>query len=65
CLPWAVDHAERMMKKFDGDIFPYGIEANRKTLAAFCQFAFEQGIAHTHAKPEELFVKGADLDVRI
>jgi 4,5-dihydroxyphthalate decarboxylase len=65
CLPWAVDHAEQMMKKFDGDIFPYGIEANRKTLEAFCQYAFEQGIAHYHAKPEDLFAKGADVDVQI
>jgi 4,5-dihydroxyphthalate decarboxylase len=65
CLPWAVDHAEQMMKKFDGDIFPYGIEANSKTLEAFCQYTFEQGIAHYHAKPEDLFAKGADLDVQI
>ncbi|MDX1484300.1 MAG: ABC transporter substrate-binding protein [Alphaproteobacteria bacterium] len=65
CLPWAVDHAEQMMQKFNGDIFPYGIDANRKTLEAFCQYAFEQGIAHYHAKPEDLFAKGSDVDVQI
>jgi len=65
CLPWAVDHAEKMMEKFNGDIFPYGIEANRKTLDAFCQFAFEQGIAHYQIKPEELFARGSDVDVQI
>jgi 4,5-dihydroxyphthalate decarboxylase len=60
-----VDHAEQMMKKFNGDFFPYGIEANRKTLEAFCQYAFEQGIAHRHVEPEALFAAGADVDVQI
>lgn len=65
CLPWAVDHAEQMMKKFNGDFFPYGIEANRKTLEAFCRYALEQGIAHRHVEPEALFAEGADVDVQI
>lgn len=65
CLPWAVDHAEQMMKKFNGDFFPYGIEANRKTLEAFCRYAHEQGIAHRLVEPEALFAPGADVDVQI
>ena len=29
-----------------GDPFPFGIEANRKTLSAFLQYGFEQGVFH-------------------
>lgn len=65
CLPWAVDHAEQMKKKFGGDFFPFGIEANRKTLEAFCQYAHEQGVARVRAKPEDLFPPGLDLSVLI
>ncbi|HEX9810325.1 MAG TPA: ABC transporter substrate-binding protein [Alphaproteobacteria bacterium] len=65
CVPWLVDHAEQMMKKFGGDFFPYGIEPNRKTLEAFCQYAHEQGIAHRHVKPEELFPEGIEVSVLV
>ena len=65
CLPWAVDHAERMLEKFNGDFFPYGIEANRTTLEAFCRYSYEQGIARVHAKPEDIFVTGVDISVNI
>ena len=65
CLPWAVDHAEQMKKKFGGDFFPYGLEPNRKTLEAFCQYTFEQGITRVRAKPEDLFPGGLDFSVLI
>jgi 4,5-dihydroxyphthalate decarboxylase len=65
CIPWAGEHAEQMVKKFGGEIFPYGIEANRKTLDAFCQYSFEQGISRVHAKPEDIFVTGVDIAVNI
>ncbi len=65
CLPWAVDHAEQMKKKFGGDFFPFGLEPNRKTLEAFCQYAHEQGITRVRATPEDLFPKGLDFSVLI
>ena len=37
------------------DLMPYGVEANRVTLDAFLQYAFEQGVCHRRLKPEELF----------
>jgi 4,5-dihydroxyphthalate decarboxylase len=64
-LPWAVDHAEQMKKKFGGDFFPYGIEPNRKTLAAFCQYAHEQGITRVRPEVEDLFPTGLDFSVLI
>lgn len=65
CVPWLVDHAEQMKAKFGGDFFPFGIEPNRKTLEAFLQYAYEQGIAHRHARPEEIFPEGIEVSVLI
>lgn len=65
CLPWVVDHAEQMKAKFGGDFFPYGIEPNRKTLAAFCQYAHEQGITRVRPEVEDLFPTGLDFSVLI
>ncbi|MQA64540.1 MAG: ABC transporter substrate-binding protein [Alphaproteobacteria bacterium] len=65
CLPWAVDHAERMKEKFGGDFFPFGLEPNRKTLDAFCQYAHEQGITRVRVRPEDLFPGGLDFSVLI
>ena len=38
-----------------GDVWPYGIEANRCTLEAFTQFCFEQGVADRRVPLSELF----------
>jgi 4,5-dihydroxyphthalate decarboxylase len=38
-----------------GDLWPYGIEPNRKTLTAFLQYAHEQGVCHQQLEPEQLF----------
>jgi 4,5-dihydroxyphthalate decarboxylase len=43
---------------FDGDPFPFGIEENRPTIETFLRYVHEQGIAHRHAKVEEIFPKG-------
>ena len=37
------------------ELLPYGIDANRKTLDAFLQYGFEQGVLHKRMQPEELF----------
>ena len=55
----------RADEKFGGDFFPYGLEPNRKTLEAFCQYAHEQGITRVRAKPEDLFPGGLDFSVLI
>lgn len=65
CLPWAVDHAQQMKRRFGGDFFPYGLEPNRKTLAAFCRFAHEQGLTRREMAPDDLFPEGLELEVRI
>lgn len=54
-LPWVSDLMREAQARFGADPFPYGVEANRPTLEAFCQFAFEQGVAKRLMAPEELF----------
>ena len=55
-LPWADEDVAEMEEVFDGDPWPYGVYANRETLAAFVQYMTEQNlIAHPPAI-EDLFV---------
>ena len=50
---------------FGGDLFPYGIDANRPTLDLFLRYAHEQGIAHRLAKPEDIFPAGIMASVKV
>ena len=64
-LPWAATLADEAAKSFSGDLFPYGIAANRKTLDAFCRFAHAQGITAARLTPEDLFPKEVQAEVRV
>ena len=64
-LPWLPTYARAMRDLFGGDPYPFGIEENRPTLETFLQYAYEQGIAHRHAKPEEIFPPGIMAAVKI
>ena len=54
---WLAPSAERMKALFGEDFWPYGLDKNRKTLQAFVDFAFEQGVCHRKLALEELFPK--------
>jgi len=54
-IPWTFDYAEQSQRMFGKDFWPYGVEANRTTLEAFCQYAFEQGVAHRRVSIDELY----------
>ena len=56
-LPWVSNAAQRARDLFGGDPWPYGIEPNRRTLQAFVEFAFEQGVCHRPLAIEELFAE--------
>jgi 4,5-dihydroxyphthalate decarboxylase len=58
-------YMRKMADRFGNDTFPFGIEENRPTLEQFLRYTHEQGIAHRHAKPEEIFPKGIMTSVRI
>jgi 4,5-dihydroxyphthalate decarboxylase len=57
-LPWVSTYARTKRDEFDGDPFPYGIDENRPTLEQFMRYTHEQGIAHRHAKVDDIFPKG-------
>jgi 4,5-dihydroxyphthalate decarboxylase len=42
-LPWGATLADEATKTFGDDLFPYGLEDNRKTLDAYCRFAHAEG----------------------
>src|SRR5262245_19111211 len=63
-IPWLTSYAQRMQQKF-GELFPYGIELNRPTLELFLRYAYEQGIAHRLATPEEIFPPGIMASVKV
>ena len=64
-LPWGPAYAQRARELFGGDFWPYGIEPNRATLAAFLGFAHEQGVATRLLEPEELFAAEVQTAFRI
>lgn len=57
-LAWLPTYGRKMRDMFGGDPFPFGIEANRPTFEQMLLYTHQQGIAHKHVKPEDLFPKG-------
>ena len=64
-LPGITAYAENLERIAGGDFFPYGIEANRKTLDLFLQYAYEQGLAHRRVKPEDIFPADIEMLVKV
>ena len=54
-IPWSHLALERTRNLFGEDIWPYGIEPNRRALEAFTQFCFEQGITDRQVPLSDLF----------
>lgn len=64
-LPWAEAMVADCARIFGGDPFPYGLEANRKTLDAFCRFAHAQGVTAKRLTPDDLFPKEVRASARV
>jgi 4,5-dihydroxyphthalate decarboxylase len=64
-LPWGYEFAKRMQDVVGKELMPYGLDANRTTLDAFLQYAFEQGVCHRRLKPEELFPPQVQKSFRV
>ena len=64
-LPWGYEFVKRMQAVVGNDLMPYGVEANRTTLDAFLQYAFEQGVCHRRLQPEELFPPQVQKSFRV
>jgi 4,5-dihydroxyphthalate decarboxylase len=54
-LPWVADNALRWRELAGEDFWPYGVEANRATLEAYLQYAFEQGVSRRRLAVDEVF----------
>ena len=54
-LPWFNAHVEEAIDLMGEDYWPYGLEANRATLATFLRYHHEQGLSPRVLEPEELF----------
>jgi 4,5-dihydroxyphthalate decarboxylase len=54
-LPWLVPDMEEVRQLMGHDPWPYGVEPNRATLEAMCQYAQEQGLTQRRVAVEELF----------
>lgn len=54
-LPWGAWEAERTRDVLGDDWWPYGIEKNRATLDALCQYSYEQGLSARLVTMDELF----------
>ncbi len=64
-IPWLLDTAMELRELLGDDIFPYGIQANYKTLEAALRYSFEQGIASKLVKPEAIFPEGLEPSVKL
>lgn len=54
-LPWPAASLAEARELLGPDPWPYGLEANRETLAVFLEYALEQGVCRTAVEPERLF----------
>ncbi len=54
-LPWLVREVERTREIMGDDWWPYGMEKNRETIEALCEYSFEQGLSARRMRVEELF----------
>lgn len=54
-LPWFGQEFDETRKVMGENFWPYGIEPNRKTLDAMCQYAYDQGLAEKRVKFDDLF----------
>ena len=64
-IPWGYELARRAQDITGKELMPYGVEANRTTLDAFLQYAFEQGVCHRRLKPEDLFPPQVQKSFRV
>lgn len=64
-MQWCFDYMRRLHEIFGENHWPYGIEANRKTLEAFLLYAYEQGVCARQLTIEEIFPKQVQSSFRV
>ena len=64
-LPWLVKYVEETEQILGKNWWPYGIEKNRETIEAICQYSFEQGLSTRLMTIPELFAPETFDEFRI
>jgi 4,5-dihydroxyphthalate decarboxylase len=64
-LPWIAAIADEIVRAQGEDPYPYGIEASRTTLEAFCRYCDEQGVTARRMRPEDLFPAQVQASARV
>ena len=55
-IPWLMRDVDEIKDVFDGDPWPYGVEANRPTLEAMTRWLCEQGLTASKQRVDDLFL---------
>lgn len=64
-VPWGPTSARAATKVLGDDLWPYGVERNRKTLEAFTRYAHEQRLTDRPLAVEDLFPASVQQSFRI
>lgn len=64
-LPWVTAEYEATIAALGPDFWSYGVEANRKTLAAMARYSYEQGLAVREVTVGEMFAQGNLSETRV
>jgi len=64
-LPWAAAMVEEIATGYGADPYPYGVDASRRTLEAFCRYAHQQGVTPTLLTVEDLFPQEVRSSTRV
>jgi 4,5-dihydroxyphthalate decarboxylase len=64
-LPWAAAIADEIVAGYGADPYPYGIEASRPTIEAFCRYANDQGVTHHPMTVDDLFPREVRASARV
>jgi 4,5-dihydroxyphthalate decarboxylase len=58
-IPWLTAHLDENRRLMGDDLWPYGLEPNRKAIDTFLRYHHEQGLSAHRIKAEELFAPEA------
>ncbi len=64
-LPWGASFVDEMLTAYGPDPYPYGVEASRPTLEAYCRYAHRQGVTQRLMRVEELFARETLATARV
>jgi 4,5-dihydroxyphthalate decarboxylase len=64
-LPWVAAEYDATRAVMGDDFWPYGIEANRKTLEAMARYSHEQGLAVRPLSVDEMFAAGTMSEIKV